>query len=90
MQNIAIDGKFKIINPIYDSKNFVEEPLEIRPQKPATINLIFQKNQLILHQLTLKMKILIMVVIGKSIKVLPMNILIPLIQIKLHLIAILL
>ena len=32
MQNIAIDGKFKIINPIYDSKNFVEEPLEIRTQ----------------------------------------------------------
>ena len=28
-QNGNIDGKFKIINPIYDDKNFVEDPLEI-------------------------------------------------------------
>ena len=28
-QNGKIDGKFKIINPIYDDKNFPEDPLEI-------------------------------------------------------------
>ena len=28
-QNGKIDGKFKIINPIYDDKNFAEDPLEI-------------------------------------------------------------
>ena len=29
-QNGKIDGKFKIINPIYDDKKFAEDPLEIR------------------------------------------------------------
>ena len=29
-QNSKIDGKFKIINVIYDDKNFAEDPLEIR------------------------------------------------------------
>ena len=28
-QNGKIDGKFKIMNPIYDDKNFAEDPLEI-------------------------------------------------------------
>ena len=28
-QNGKIDGKFKIINPIYDDKVFAEDPLEI-------------------------------------------------------------
>ena len=31
-QNGKIDGKFKIINPIYDDKNVVEDPLEIYPK----------------------------------------------------------
>ena len=31
-QNGKIDGKFKIVNPIYDDKNFVEDPLEIHPK----------------------------------------------------------
>ena len=31
-QNGKIDGKFKIINPIYEDKNFVEDPLEIYPK----------------------------------------------------------
>ena len=31
-QNGKIDGKFKIINPIYDDKNFAEDPLEIHPK----------------------------------------------------------
>ena len=55
--------------------------------KLATITLIFQRNQSILHQLTLKTKILIMITIMTSypIKVLPMNLLITMIQIKLHL-----
>ena len=28
-QNVKTDGKFKIMNPIYDDKNFAEDPLEI-------------------------------------------------------------
>ena len=50
-------------------------------------NFIFQKNQSIPHQLTLKMKILIMINMTTTylINVLPMNILISIIQIKLHL-----
>ena len=31
-QKGKIDGKFKIINPIYDDKNFAEDPLEIHPK----------------------------------------------------------
>ena len=31
-QNGKIDGKFKSINPIYDDKNFAEDPLEIHPK----------------------------------------------------------
>ena len=31
-QNGKIDGKFKIINPIYDDKNFAEDPLKIHPK----------------------------------------------------------
>ena len=31
-QNGKIDGKFKIINPVYDDKNFAEDPLEIHPK----------------------------------------------------------
>ena len=31
-QNGKIDGKFKIMNPIYDDKNFAEDPLEIHPK----------------------------------------------------------
>ena len=31
-QNGKIDGKFKFINPIYDDKNFAEDPLEIHPK----------------------------------------------------------
>ena len=30
-QNGKIDDKFKIINPIYDDKNFAEDPIEILP-----------------------------------------------------------
>ena len=33
-QNGKIDGKFKIMNPIYDDKNFAEDPLEIHPFHP--------------------------------------------------------
>ena len=33
MQQIGkIDGKFKIIDPIYDDKNFAEDPLKIHPK----------------------------------------------------------
>ena len=31
-QNGKIDGKFKIMNPIYDDKNFAEDPREIHPK----------------------------------------------------------
>ena len=31
-QNGEIDGKFKIMNPIYDDKNFAEDPREIHPK----------------------------------------------------------
>ena len=31
-QNGKIDGKFKIMNPIYDDKNFAEDPLETHPK----------------------------------------------------------
>ena len=31
-QNGQIDGKFKIINPIYDHKIFAEDPVEIHPK----------------------------------------------------------
>ena len=31
-QNGKIGGKFKFINPIYDDKNFAEDPLEIHPK----------------------------------------------------------
>ena len=31
-QNGKIDGKFKIINPIHDDKNFAEDPLEFYPE----------------------------------------------------------
>ena len=31
-QHSKIDDKFKIINPIYDDKDFVEDPLEIHPK----------------------------------------------------------
>ena len=31
-QNGKIDGICKIINPIYDDKNFAEDPLEIHPK----------------------------------------------------------
>ena len=31
-QNGKIDGKFKIINPIYGDKNFAEDPLKIHPK----------------------------------------------------------
>ena len=43
-----IDGKFKIINPIYDDKKFVEDPSKFI-LKLSTINFLFQKNQSILH-----------------------------------------
>ena len=85
-QNGKIDGKFKIINPIYADKNFAEDPLEIHSKtynnKLAIINLLFQQNQLILSLLTL-----IMMIIAQPIKILPVNILTLMIQIKLHLIA---
>ena len=31
-QNGKIDGKFKIVNPIHDDKNFAEDLLEIPPK----------------------------------------------------------
>ena len=31
-QNAKIDGKFKIINPIYDDKKFAEDLLDIHPK----------------------------------------------------------
>ena len=51
-QNGKTDGKFKIINPIMTIKILWTSPSKFI-QKLATINLIFQKNQSILHQLTL-------------------------------------
>ena len=57
--------------------------------KLVTISLTFQKNQSILHQKTLKMKILLMIFMATfyPIKALPINILTTMIQIKLHLIT---
>ena len=54
-QNGKIDDKFQIVNPIYEDKNFAKDPLEIRP-KTCNDNLIFQRNQSILHQLILNIK----------------------------------
>ena len=31
-QNGKIDSKFKIMNPIYNDKNFPEDPLEVHPK----------------------------------------------------------
>ena len=31
-QNGKIDGKFKIVNPIHDDKNFAEDLIEISPK----------------------------------------------------------
>ena len=63
-QNGEINGEFRIINLIYDNKNFAEDPLEIH-RKTCNDNPTFQKNQSILHQLTL-----IMIIIAQPIKVL--------------------
>ena len=32
-QNGKIDGKFKTMNPIYDDKNFAEDPREVHPKE---------------------------------------------------------
>ena len=74
-QNGKIDDKFKIINPIHHDKNFVEDPLEIHANT-------FISEISVDTTLTL-----IMTTIAKPIKVLSMNILIVMIQIKLHLIV---
>ena len=84
-QNGKLDGKFKIINPIYDDKNFAEDPPEIYPKTcndksyipkesfdTATINSKNENNNDNYGE-TLSDKSLLM------------NILIPMIQIKLHL-----
>ena len=80
-QNDKIDGKFKIINPIYDDKIFAKTPSKFI-SKLATTIFLFQKNQSILRQLTL-----ILMIIAQPIKLLPVKILLPIIQINLHLIA---
>ena len=74
-QNGKIDGKFRIMNPIYDDKNFAGDPREIHPK-------IFHPEESVDTTLTL-----VMTVISKSIKVLSMNILTLMIKIKLHLIV---
>ena len=74
-QNGKIDGKFKIMNPIYDDKNFTEDPRKIHPKT-------FHPEESVDTTLTIIMKI-----IAKPIKVLSMNILTLMIQIKLHLIV---
>ena len=80
-QNGKIDGKFKIINPTYDDKNIVEDHLEIHPK---TYN---DKSCIPEESVDTTSITLIIIIIAKPIKVLPMNILIPMIQIKLYLIA---
>ena len=86
-QNGKIDGKFKVVNHIYDDKNFAEDPSKFI-LKLAPINFIFQRNQSILHQMILTMKVLLMIIMATSypIKV-PMTMLISMIQIKLYLIT---
>ena len=48
-QNGKVDGKFKIMNPIYDDKNFAEDPREIppktfHPEESVDTTLINSKN----------------------------------------------
>ena len=48
-QNGKIDGKFKIVNPIYDDKNFAEDPLEthlktFHPEESVDAKLINSNN----------------------------------------------
>ena len=74
-QNGKTDGKFKIMNPIYDDKNFTEDPRKINPKT-------FHPEESVDTTLTIIMKI-----IAKPIKVLSMNILTLMIQIKLNLIV---
>ena len=80
-QNSKFDGKFKIINSIYDDKNFAEDPLGIHPKTCNDKSYIPEES--VDTGLINSIK---MIIIAKPIKVLPMNILIPMIQIKLHLI----
>ena len=90
-QNGKIDGKIKINDDknsiilftmimLFMTIKFLRKFPSKFIRKLATINLIFQKNQSILHQLTL-----IMMIIAKPIKIFLVNILILMIQIKLHL-----
>ena len=81
-QNSKIDGKFKVINSIYDDKNFAEDPLEIHPKTCNDKSYIPEESVDIGLINSNKM-----IIIAKPIKVLPMNIVIPMIQIKLHFIA---
>ena len=85
--NSKIDDKSKIANPIYDTKKFAEDSLEIH-RKDSNDESYFP-GESIKHQLTLKKIILRIIIIATSylINVLPMNMLILMIQIKLHLIT---
>ena len=61
-QNGEIDGKFKIMNPIYDDKNFAEDPREIHPktfhpEESVDTTLINSNNVLSMNILTLMIQI---------------------------------
>ena len=92
-KNGKIDGKFKTQILFMRIKILWETHSKFILNLP-TINLKFQRNQSILHPLTLKMEILIMIIMATSystkfspIRFSRMNILILIIQIKLHLIT---
>ena len=83
-QNGKVDGKFKIVNLIYDEKKFAEDPLEIHPKAckdksyipeksvdTASINSKYENSNM---------------ATSYPIKVSLMNMLILMIQIKLHVI----
>ena len=79
-QNGKIDSKFKIINPIYNDKNFAEDPLKIQPKTCNNKSYIPEESVDTASINSNNDK-------AKPIKVLPMNILILIIQIKLQLIV---
>ena len=75
-QNGKIDSKFTIINPIYNDKNFAEDLLEIQPKTCNNKSYIPEESvdTASINSNNNKPELR---------KVLPMNILIPIIQIKL-------
>ena len=74
-----IDGKFKIINHIYGDKNFAEDPLEIHPK---TCN-----DRSYIPEESVETALINSNNDNYSETDKPINILIPMIQVKLHLIA---